>query len=383
VAGITLGVFVIANLAYPDAESDAGFTVMFSAIIGAFVLVGALLASRVRRNRIGPIILWTGALLSSTVAAGTLGTLAAGRPGVPVELLAAAALLNELGFVIPIVVILIGIPLIFPNGTLLSARWGTVAALAASAVVALGLSSLLAPGPIGDSPVINPFAVPELAWFADILDRYVSVAALIGFPAALLSVGIRYRRALELERQQLKWLIATALVASVAFPVSILIPSPVAAGIAFAVGLLALFGLPIAIGIAVLRYRLYDIDRIISRTIAWALISTVLLAAFAILVVGLQAALAGLTQGQTLAVAASTLIAFSLFQPVRRRVQGVVDRRFDRASYDARRTADAFAARMRNQVDLDALTSDLELTVSGAIRPTTAALWVHRRDGAG
>jgi hypothetical protein len=196
-------------------------------------------------------------------------------------------------------------------------------------------------------------------------------------------VVIRFRRGASVERQQLKWLIAVASVAAVAFPTSFILPESAVADAAFMVGLLALFALPIAIAVAVLRYRLYDIDRIISRTIAWAVISAVLIAAFAILVVGLQAALAGLTQGQTLAVAASTLIAFSLFQPVRRRVQGIVDRRFDRSSYDAQRTADAFAARMRDQVDLGTLARDLELTVSGAVRPTTTALWVHRRDARG
>ena len=108
-----------------------------------------------------------------------------------------------------------------------------------------------------------------------------------------------------------------------------------------------------AIGIAILRYHLYDIDRIISRTVSWAVITAVLVAVFVGGVLGLQAALAGVTQAPTLAVAASTLAAFALFQPIRGRVQRAVDRRFDRARYDSQRTVDAFADRLRSNVDLD------------------------------
>jgi uncharacterized membrane protein YdcZ (DUF606 family) len=182
------------------------------------------------------------------------------------------------------------------------------------------------------------------------------------------------------ERQQLKWLIAVAAVAAVAFPVAYIVPAPAITQVAFLVGLLALLALPVAIAIAVLRYHLYEIDRIISRTIGWAVITGVLGAAFVVLVVGLEALLQGQTQGETLAVAASTLAAFGLFQPVRRRVQAAVDRRFDRARYDAQRTADAFAERLRDEVELDVLAAELQRTVEAAIRPSAAALWLPSRD---
>jgi hypothetical protein len=138
--------------------------------------------------------------------------------------------------------------------------------------------------------------------------------------------------------------------------------------------------MPLAIGVAILRYRLYDIDRIVSRTLSWALISAVLLAVFGAVVVGLQAALTDVTQGETLAVAASTLVAFALFQPLRRRVQGAVDRRFDRARYDAERTAAAFAERLRDEVDLATLTGELQATVAAAVRPREAAVWLPSRE---
>ena len=140
------------------------------------------------------------------------------------------------------------------------------------------------------------------------------------------------------------------------------------------VGFAALFALPIAIAIAILRYRLYDIDRIISRTIAWAMISGVLVGAFVVLVVGLQATLAEVIEGETLAVAMSTLAACALFQPVRSRVQRAVDRRFDRARYDAQRTADAFAERLRDERRPRGAGGRAAATVVGAIRP------VIRRD---
>jgi len=381
VALSALGVFFLANVLYPSEDADIVWTGMFSSIVVAFVVVGALLTARVPCNPVGPSLLGAGALLATTVAIGTLAVVGAERGNVPVELVAIAAIVNELGFLVPIVIILVGIPLIFPDGKLLSHRWRWVLAAAASALVAQAVSQILTPGPLGSPEVPNPFAVPSLEPVAQVLGTFAAWSSLVGFVGAVVAVVIRYRRVDDVQRHQLKWLIAVAAVAAIAFPVAFIFPESAVADAAFIVGLLSLLALPIVIGIAVLRYRLYDIDRIISRTIAWALISAVLVAAFAVLVVGLQALLAGLTQDQTLVVAASTLVAFSLFQPVRRRVQSVVDRRFDRSSYDARRTADAFAARMRNQVDLDALASDLEQTVSGAIRPTTAALWVHRREG--
>jgi len=168
-------------------------------------------------------------------------------------------------------------------------------------------------------------------------------------------------------------------VVAIAFPIALVLPPSSYSDFFLLVGLLALLALPVAIGVAILRYRLYDIDRIISRTIGWTLVSGLLVTAFAIVVVGLQATLAGVTQGDTLAVAASTLVAFALFQPVRRTVQRTVDRRFDRARYDAQRTADAFAERLRTEVDLDVLAAELERTVAGTVRPTAASLWLPGR----
>src|SRR4051794_38953540 len=237
--------------------------------------------------------------------------------------------------------------------------------------------------PLGSGSLPNPFHVPGLEPVTALLGAFASWSSLIGFGAALLAVVIRYRRGDALRRQQLKWLIPVALVAGIAFPVAFISPVQALGDIAFVIGTLSLLAFPIVIAIAVLRYRLYEIDRIISRTIGWAIISGVLAGTFAAAVVGLQALLAGQTQGQTAAVAASPLAAFALSQPVRRRVQRAVDRRFDRARYDAQRTADAFTERLRDEVELHALTGELERTVMTSMRPSSAAVWLPRREKAG
>ena len=148
----------------------------------------------------------------------------------------------------------------------------------------------------------------------------------------------------------------------------------------FSVGLaLALF--PVAIGIAILRYRLYEIDRLISRTISWALTTGAIAALFAGVVIGLQGILGPVTGGNTLAVAGSTLVAATVFQPLRRRVQGAVDRRFNRARYDAQRTADGFAERLRNSVDLETLRLALSATADGSVHPSSSSVWLRNVTG--
>src|SRR5262245_43890916 len=376
VAAASLVVFFGANVLYGDVQVDLVWTAMFSSIIVAFVLVGALLTVRVVGNPIGPMILGSGALLAITIALGSLATVASERGDIPVEIVAIGAIVNEIGFIVPLVVILVGIPLIFPDGRLLSPRWRWIVVLSATALGALVIASVFGPGPVGAPELANPFAIPALEPLTSFLEGYASWSSIIGFVGAMASVVVRYRRGNEVERHQLKWLIAVSGVAAVALPLANVLPESFYADFFFIIGLLALLALPLAIAVAILRYRLYDIDRIISRTIGWSLVSGVLVAAFAILVVGLQAVLAGVTQGDTLAVAASTLVAFALFQPVRRTVQRAVDRRFDRGRYDAQRTADAFAERLRNEIDLDTLADELERTVARTVRATATSIWL-------
>ena len=380
VAAACLVVFVASNVIYPDADSDPVWTTMFGGIIAAFVIVGALLCVRVPDNPIGLVMLGSGVSLTTAVAVGMLAVVASDRGDVPAELITLAALVNDVGFIMPIVIVLIGIPLIFPDGRLLSPRWRWIVVLCVAALTSMAVVTLLGPGPIGPADVPNPFEMPALAPLLEALDAFVAWSSIIGFGAAALAVVIRYRRGDDVQRHQLKWLIAVAVVAGIAFPFAFIFEDAAFADLAFLIGLFALFALPLVIAIAILRYRLYDIDRIVSRTISWAVVTGMLVAVFAIVVIALQGLLAAFTQGQTLAVAASTLVAFACFQPIRRRVQRAVDERFDRASVDAQRTADAFAERLRDEVDLESLAGELERTVVRAIRPQAAALWLPGRD---
>ena len=217
----------------------------------------------------------------------------------------------------------------------------------------------------------------------ELANTLASLSAPVAFIGAFAAVATRYRRGSRVERQQIKWLLATALVGAIAFPaafVSEIAGFPDAVGnVAIVVGFLGLVALPVAIAFAILRYRLYDIDRIISRTIGWAIVTALLVTVFAGAVVLLQATLAPFTQENTLAVAASTLVAFALFQPLRRRVQRAVDRRFDRARYDGERMVEAFAERLRDHVDLPTLRASLLTTTDSAVRPREAGLWLRTR----
>jgi hypothetical protein len=189
-------------------------------------------------------------------------------------------------------------------------------------------------------------------------------------------VILRFRRGSTVERQQLKWPLLAVVLFGAVYAGASLYPDLVGDG-----SLLfgpSLAGIPISVAIAVLRYRLYAIDHLISRTVSWAAITAILVAVFVVGVLVLQAALAGVvTQAPTLAVAASTLAAFALFQPIRRRVQRTVDRRFDRARFDAERTAASFSDRLRGEVAIEAIASDLQTTIDHSVRPRTQGLWLR------
>jgi len=186
---------------------------------------------------------------------------------------------------------------------------------------------------------------------------------------------VRFRRSHGMERQQLKWFTYAA-IPEIAFVVSSgFFTWPPLIGLLGVIFIAPL--LPVAATIAILRYRLYDIDRIISRTISWALVTGVLLLVFAATVVGLQGLLQDFTQGDTLAVAGSTLLAITLFQPLRRGIQTTVDRRFDRGRYDRDRVVERFNDRLRYDVDLESVASEVRRAAEETVRPTTSAVWIR------
>jgi hypothetical protein len=223
-------------------------------------------------------------------------------------------------------------------------------------------------------------ALPLLAAFGGA----AAATSIIGFGGAAAAVLVRFRGPDPVVREQTKWLAAVAALAAGLFPAAFIVPIADLANALFALGLIAMIALPTAIGIAVLRYRLYEIDRIVSRTIGYGLVTGVLVIVFSSAVIAFEAVLAGVTetQGETLAVAASTLVAFALFQPLRQRIQRAVDRRFDRSRYDGERTSAAFSERLRAEVDLVTVTADLDTTVRAAMAPTAMGVWL-RHPGAG
>jgi hypothetical protein len=199
--------------------------------------------------------------------------------------------------------------------------------------------------------------------------------------AAIVSLVVRFRRARGVERQQLKWVVYAVVIVVVCFILFMmvgpsLIPlSELAADVVFAL-LTAI--IPVAMGVAILRYRLYDIDRLINRTLVYGLLTAILGALYAGVVLVLGQLFGGIGgEPPSWAVAGATLAVAALFQPARRRIQQAVDRRFNRRKYDAARTVEAFSARLRDEVDLDALSAELLAVADQTMQPTTASLWLR------
>jgi hypothetical protein len=332
--------------------------------------VGAVLASRRPRHPVGWLLLALGlSVVAAGVAQGYAGYGLEVRPG----WLPGARWVALYGDAPGIVwSALVGfILLLTPTGSLPSPRWRWWAMVTAAVPVVflLGepLGAVLLGGP--DEPVISPLAGLVLVTF---------IAALIFSQLSVLvdvaSLVVRFRRARGTERQQLRWvamaagLLAAAVVATI---IGALTDHP--AVLEWTSGLFVAL-LPVAIGAAVLRYRLYDLDRIISRTLAWTLLTLLLGLGYTVVVLGLGRLL---PQGSSLGVAAATLAVAAVFQPLRRRVQALVDRRFNRRRHDAARTIAAFSSRLREQVDLNTLTTELLAVVDQTMQPTRSSLWLR------
>jgi hypothetical protein len=264
--------------------------------------------------------------------------------------------------------------LLFPTGQLPSRRWRPVAWLAVVALLLLSVPMAIAAWPLRGAALVGVGDAQPPDWANTLQLAGLLSLFLVGI-ASVISIVARWRHSAGLERQQLKWFTWALVPVVGVIALSAFVTYPPLVWV-----LVALFVtpvLPLAIGIAVLRYRLYEIDRIVSRTLSWAIVTGLLIGVFTAGVVGLQAALAGVTQGQILAVAASTLIAAALFQPARRRVQRAVDHRFDRARYDGERAAALLADRLRYEVELDAVTGGLVEAARDALRPDGSHVWLR------
>jgi hypothetical protein len=341
----------------------------------SFPLVGAVIAARLPANPYGWV--WCALGISYGVlavsAAVAEGRALAGWWVTAVGYLAFLCLAGLLLFVF----------LLFPTGRLPSRRWRWLS----RATVVLGLllagATPVAPWALGlDTLSPRPPGGATGRLVADLVVTGVTGMFVLSL-VAMVSVISRFRRAGPVERQQLKWFVLAAGVNAVYFLADLVVGVPVPSGAWVLVQVLAIISLPLAVGIAVLRYRLYEIDRIISRTVSYGLLTGGLIGFYLLLVTVLRPLLEPVTGSSALAVAGSTLAVAAVFNPARRRLQAAVDRRFDRARYDAARAVDAFAARLRDQVDLDEVTAGLRDTVTATVAPTRVAVWLRIPSGTG
>ena len=353
-----------------------GVAAILSAV--SAVTAGAVLASRRPRHPVGWLLLAFGLVAQalSTAAEGyaRYGLLA--QPGAlpgaeQVAALASATFvpgLSLIGFIL----------LLTPTGSLPSPRWRWFARVAAALPVVFLAAWLLAvPQPDPDSPlasVRNPFAIPGLADAGMAVAGVASPAIALTMVVAAASLVRRFRRSRGSERQQLHWLaLAAALAPLVVLVTAAAIVADYLVLAGWAIGLyLAL--LPVAIAAAIARYRLYDLDRIVSRTLAYGLLTLLLGGGYAVVVLGLGQLLG---RDSSLVVAAATLAVAALFQPARRRIQQLVDRRFNRRRYDAAQTIATFSARLRDELDLHTLTGEVLAVVEQTMQPTGASLWLR------
>ncbi|MCY7302059.1 MAG: hypothetical protein LH654_03305 [Thermoleophilia bacterium] len=345
-----------------------------------FAVIGLLIARRQRSNPIGWIFLGSGALLALVGCAYGYADLALygglGWPLVPV-----ATWITAWAFIPPVFVAPCLIALLFPTGKPLTRRWRVAVRFVLAGLVLAPFGSAFQGGPLAGYPdVENPAAVPVLADVASTMD---SVGQVTFAPAMLLlalaSLVVRFRRSRGVERLQLKWAAYAGSLMVVGFLGAFVGGSTVISDIGFVTGIVGFVLLPVAVGVAILRYRLFDIDRVISKTLVYAALSLVLGAAYVGLVLGGQALFSSFAGGSNLAIAVSTLVVAALFLPARGRVQVFVKRRFYRRRYDAQRTLEAFGARLREQVELDALCRDLRTVVSGTMQPRHVSVWLRAK----
>jgi hypothetical protein len=280
--------------------------------------------------------------------------------------------------------LLILVFLLFPDGGLPTRRWRWVARAAVIGPVLLMLAVPFIDDP-NDQSAFTPWALPGTAGRILVQATVATVYALFALAlAAMVSMVLRFRRADAVERRQLTWFLYAAVVNAAILIVDSALGmlSPTVSAVVSAAGFALV---PVAAGVAMFRYRLFEIDRIVSRTVSYGILSAGLVALYLVVVAFLRPLLEPLTGSSSLAVAASTLAVAAAFNPARRRLQAVVDRRFDRASYDAALAVDAFAARLRTQVDLDEVADGLRDTVAATVAPTRVGVWlsVPSRQGGG
>ena len=350
-------------------------------------MVGALIASRHPRNPVGWILLADGLLWTASEMLDSYSVYGMASPGSLPFPLGAAALNNWL-WVPSVGLLATYVFLLFPNGRLPSRRWRPLAWLSGVVIASVSVGVALSPGPLqGLGGVQNPFGLLK-PWM---MPAFLAILLLLPLCilASAASLVFRYRRSRGEQRQQLKWIVFAAAFVGLSYMIAMVLSfvfpseswfapgSPLWLDLVAYEALLSFVAIPITVGFAILKYRLYDIDLLINRTLVYGSLTATLALIYFGGVVGLQYVFRALTgQGSTLAVVASTLAIAALFNPLRRRVQSFVDRRFYRRKYDAAKTLAAFSTRLREETDLDALRDDVVEVVRDTMQPEHVSLWL-------
>jgi hypothetical protein len=372
-----------------DAVVDNVAGVMLGVGFGAFAVVGALLVARRPTNAIGWILATIGLMVSIFNAGGGYATYVMATRGRPDALAILGAWVANCYWFLMLALALIYLPTLFPDGRLLSRRWLPVAVLAGISTLGIILpKAFVDPLPVNDVSgrgIDNPIGIESLGKIENLpIFSVIEALWLVAAIGAVASVVVRFRRSRGVERQQMKWF---------AYVIVVLIGGSVLTsglssltgvgwleGGSFVLSMVGLMCLPIAVGIAILRYRLYEIDLIINRTLVYGpLTATLALVYFGGVATTqlVSRALTGQQQQPQLAVVVSTLVIAALFNPMRRRIQAFIDRRFYRSKYDARKILDAFSASLRDETDLDALNERLVSVVRETIQPAHVSLWLR------
>jgi hypothetical protein len=355
---------------------------------GAFAVVGALLVAKRSTNLIGWIMAAIAFMVAIFNAGGAYATYVMVTRGQPDALAVVGAWTANCYWFVMLALALFYLPMLFPDGRLLSRRWLPVAVVAGIAASGFVLPrAFMDTLPLNEAPgyeIDNPIgiegvgSVENLPIFGVLLNGLLVIA----FVGTAASVVVRFRRSRGVERLQMKWFVYV----SVVFVGGSILTSVigVATGLrwleqfSFVLSMVALVGLPIAVGIAILRYRLYDIDVVINRTLVYGLLTLLLALMYFGGIVLLQRVFVLLTgQQSTLAVVASTLLIAALFNPLRGRIQAFIDRAFYRRKYDARKTLETFSARLRDETDLEALNSEVVGVVRETIQPAHVSVWLR------
>jgi hypothetical protein len=369
---VALAVLIVLDASFDDDPLASGLVDAITAL--AFAVVGAIVTTKRPDNLVGWALALAGVGLLFGEALGAYAELALIRkpelelPGGTV----AGAI--DAGSWTPMMAGVFLLFVVFPAGRI-PPRWRRVAPIVLIGFALIWLAISTAPGelepPLGAYE--NPLAITSSKYYIVVLIPVIA-ACLVSLALAGIGLVMRFRRSRGAERQQFKWLAASAGLLVVTLPVAAAFNY---SGVVGAFMSVALTALPVSVGIAVLRYRLYDIDRVISRTLVYGSLTVVLGAAYVGLVLAGQALFSSFAGGSDLAIAASTLVVAGLFLPARSRVQRFVDRRFYRRRYDAQRTLEAFGARLREQIDLETLQSDRRAVVHETMQPSHASLWVR------